>query len=378
MPFSSVPSRSLVPARGLASPTALALSLALAGGAGVAAADWYVGAGGGVSRLTPDASGSGFTLEEEYSAAVGVFGGRNVGSRYAVELGAYRLGEAGLSASESIEYSVISGGALGYVFGDPARIRRGEAIGGYLKLGLGAIDNASDVPLEQEDELSVWAAAGLDVPIGRSWGLRAELASFDGDAQAALASIVWRPRGAASRPDQAGAPSRSAASEPAKVPAARPDVSDARAPASDPQPTAPREAARPTPPVAPRTDRTPAVEQPTVTLADASFDGVLDGVVFAPGTATLTSAAERELDGLAARLLANPGITIEIRAHALAGSDSAAAKALSRDRAVATARRLAGQGVPVARLRARAFGSEQPPTEPDVPDERIEIGVIVP
>ena len=110
----------------------LLLCLPLLHGASATAVDgdWYVGAGGGVSRLTPDTDGSPFTLEESTSAAVGAFGGREFGRRYAVELGATRLGEAGLSDDQSVDYTVISGGVLGYVLGDLPRVRRGEAAGG--------------------------------------------------------------------------------------------------------------------------------------------------------------------------------------------------------------------------------------------------------
>ena len=384
------------------SPTALALSLALALGAGHAgAAGWYVGAGGGVSRLTPDASDSRFALEEKSSAAVGVFGGRTFGSRYAAEFGATRLGEAGLSGEEAIEYSVISAGALGYVFGDPDRIRRGETTGGYLKLGLGAIDNESDVPLEREDDLSIWAAVGLDVPFGRTWAFRAELASFDGDAQAALASLVWRPvrraSGPASAPVAASSPVAGAGADPrgtasppepapAVVPAPAPLPDTARAPVAPPAPPSSADAPDPVEAVAPVRPATPPASScppssgagPLDARGCPLFDGVRPDIVFAAGTSTPTAAGERALAALAADLLAHPGITVEIRAHAGDGANPVADKTLSRERALATARALAGRGVPVPRLRARAFGSERPPAEPGAALERVELGIVPP
>lgn len=394
-------------------PCLMALT-ALGAPAIAAEGDWYVGAGGGVSRLTPDTDGSGFELEGETSAAVGVFGGRAFGGRYAFELGATRLGEAELSGDESISYSVLSGGVLGYVLGDVARVRRGEAAGGFLRLGLGAIDNASDVPLEQEDNVSVWAGVGADVPLGRAWGLRAELASFDGDAQAATVALVWRPRGggrpaivasgavtepgpdpvATSRPaagDPPDTPPAPEPSRPAPAPPERPVIASAPVPEEMPAPsTAPRPEAssssardiaprpRPTPATSPAADcPPPSGGEPVDERGCARFAGVLDGVGFAPGTATLTDGGARALDRLANALLAEPGVTIEIRSHVAPGGDAAAAMTLSRERAIATARHLAGQGVPVARLRARAFGDEMPRAGAG-PDERIELDVVAP
>ena len=381
------------------------LTLTVVGAPAIAAGgDWYVGAGGGVSRLTPDTDGSGFELEGETSAAVGVFGGRAFGRRYAFELGATRLGEAELSGDEAIDYSVLSGGVLGYVVGDALRVRRGEAAGGFLRLGLGAIDNASDVPLEREDNVSVWVGIGADVPIGRAWGLRAELASFDGDAQAATVALVWRPRGggpavtvpraataseptAPSTPAAEDAPETSVASAP--TPTERSVVASAPAAEDAPETSA---TARPTVPAPTRDDVSPPRPAATPAGADcpppsgdepvdgrgcARFGGVLDGVEFAPGTATLTDGGARALEDLASALLAEPGITIEIRSHVASEGDAAAAMALSRERAVATARHLAGQGVPVARLRARAFGDEMPRAGGE-PDARIEIDVVAP
>ena len=373
----------------------LLLCLPLLHGASATAVDgdWYVGAGGGVSRLTPDTDGSPFSLEESTSAAVGAFGGREFGRRYAVELGATRLGEAGLSDDQSVDYTVISGGVLGYVLGDLPRVRRGEAAGGYLKLGLGAIDNASDVPLEREDNVAIWVGVGADVPLGRVWGLRAELASFDGDAQAATVALVWRPRrptasgpiasrgrdaAVAADPTPIPDPAPLPAPVPAPIPAPSPEAAPEPAPAPTPAPAERRTAeAVASPPAPPADCPAPAAGEPVDGRGCARFSGVLEGVEFAPGGAVLTEAGRAELDRLAAELVAEPGVTVEIRAHVATGAGPDAAKALSRERAIATARHLAGRGVPVARLRARAFGDERPRTDGG-PDDRIELAAVRP
>ena len=371
----------------------LLLCLPLLHGASATAVDgdWYVGAGGGVSRLTPDTDGSPFSLEESTSAAVGAFGGREFGRRYALELGATRLGEAGLSGDESIDYTVVSGGVLGYVLGDLPRVRRGEATGGFLRLGLGAIDNASDVPLEKEDNVAIWAGVGADVPLGRTWGLRAELASFDGDAQAATVALVWRPR----RPSASGpiasrgtdasvasgpAPIRDPSPAPVPAPAPIPEAAPEPAPVPTPAPAERRAAEAITIPPAPPVDcPAPVAGEPVDGRGCARFSGVRDGVEFVTGGAVLTATGRDELDRLAAELVAEPGVTVEIRAHVAAGTGAGpdAAKALSRERAIATARHLAGRGVPIERLRARAFGDERPRADGG-PDDRIELATVRP
>ena len=388
----------------------LVLGTAVASAAGDA---WYVGAGGGVSRLTPDTDGSAFTLEEDTSAAFGAFAGRPFGGRYAVELGATRLGEAGLSDGESIGYTALSGGVLAHLLGDAASVRRGEGAAGFLRLGLSVIDNASDVSLEKEDNLAPWLALGVDVPFGRRWALRAELASFDGDAQAATAALLWRaplagrsgggvlagePRPAPSPeppPEPPLEPPSELPSEPpraeppaATAPAATPPAAVPPAAVVDGGDATPRPLPRPLPDIAsvPRAATTPSVldcpppssGEPRDARGCALFSGVVDGVDFVPGTATLTAGGERRLDALAASLLDWPAVTVEIRAHVAAGTGAAAAAELSRARAIATARHLAGRGVPLERLRARAFGSERPRADGRGPDARIELGIVAP
>lgn len=94
-------------------------------------------------------------------------------------------------------------------------------------------------------------------------------------------------------------------------------------------------------------------------------------VGFLPGTSTLTSAAQSELDSLA-RWLQNvyPQLQVVVEAHVDAGKGPLAAKQLSEARAMAVYVYLFNKRVPIARMQAVGIGSEQPVAENRTPQGR--------
>ena len=329
--------------------------------------NWYVGAGAGVSRLDPDTDGSDFTLEDDASLAAGVYVGMDIGRRFGIEAAWTQLGEAGLSGGQDIDYSALSIGGIAYVLGEADARRRQEGWSGYLRLGLNKISNESDVLLAEEDNTAIWAGAGIQWPMSHSWGVRGELTSFDGDAQAAMASVYWRP-GA----QPAG---RSLQRTPVKAPQANPPAQP------KPEPTAPPASVAKAPaPVEPATRpaqqtvvtveeslsasasscAVPAAGEPLDAEGCALFSGVLQGVEFDGDTTQLSSVGETLLKRLAGSLNLYPELVVEIRVHTQTFAEPERARELSRARAVAVARYLVGQGVDVKRLKARAFGDTQP------------------
>jgi OOP family OmpA-OmpF porin len=107
------------------------------------------------------------------------------------------------------------------------------------------------------------------------------------------------------------------------------------------------------------------------------FDGdstpmVLHGVTFEPGRAVLRRDSYAVLDSVAALLVANPDVRIEIAGH----SDDVGAHSdnrhLSRARADAARAYLARRGVAPARLVARGYGESQPVATNDTPDGRAQ------
>jgi len=322
---------------------------------------WYVGAGAGVSRLAPETDGSQYTLDDEMSAAAGLYLGLDINDWLAAEAAYTRLGEATLSAGESVGYTAISVGAIAYVYGQRDIRTRQQGLSGYLRLGLNSIDNEASIDLNKADNTAIWLGAGLQWPVGRRWGVRGEVTSYDGDAQAAMASVYWR-----SAPD-AGAQPLSTARKPAATPTvAEPAVNTkpAPAPAPVPEPTvSPRQ-------IAASDCVQPAGSEPSDARGCALISGVLPGVDFQPDTATLTPDSLPLLKQLAATLEQNPDLVIEIQLHTQVYAKPGRAMQLSRERVLAVARYLASQSVDVKRLRARAFGSEQPRADNDTPEGR--------
>jgi len=155
---------------------------------------WYVGAGGGISKLSPDTTGSPFTLEDDQGTATTIYFGLDINDWLSAEAAYTDLGDAVLSQNQSISYTAASVGGIAYVYKNRGMDARQEGLSGYLRLGLNSIRNESEVLLNEADNTAVWIGAGIQYPLGRRIGIRAEIASIDGDAQVALASLYWRSR----------------------------------------------------------------------------------------------------------------------------------------------------------------------------------------
>jgi len=354
---------------------------------------WYAGVGTGLSGLTPDTDRAALDLEDDTSTALVGWMGRDVGRRLSLELGVADLGEAGISGNHTVGYRVASLGVLAHVVGDAGGIARRDGVSVYLRAGLSYIDNDSSLQLQRADDTAVWAGTGIEWPVGRGWGLRGELTRYDGDARAAWVGVYARSGTVGTRRDDGRLP-------PPRVPAGD-GSSTVRStpigPSPSPSPAAPA-VATPVPMPAPLPGPLPGptlasepvrpvgcvdatADEPRDERGCARFAGVLDRVEFIGATARLTPVAERALVRLAARLEGHPGTVVELRVHVAPMLTEAAALRLSRERAIAVARRLAQAGVPVPQLRARAFGDRQPLAATTGyprarPAGRVEIGVV--
>ncbi|MFK7891849.1 MAG: OmpA family protein [Granulosicoccus sp.] len=354
---------------------------------------WHIAIGTGLSVLEPETDGSNLTLEDDQGTVVSVNLGYDVNTLITTELGFTSLGSAALSNNESVDYQAISLGAVAYLVGERESHYRQEGLSAYLRFGVSKMDNESEVRLSKADDAAFWLGAGAQWPLGRSWSLRGELTSFDGDANALIASLVWR----------------NAKTRRARIA----DVSPVAAPVStvasvsEPEPvsTAVPQAVRtekPTPPLAPMpepkvvsTARVPettadfarqAAVAPESALAMnteaaradsggcysspmqasvsqsacAVLNGVLAGVDFKPDTSEITLLGKASLDRVASALKQYPQAVVELRAHTHEYSRAGLADQLSRDRVVNVARYLTTRGVPIRQLRARSFGSQRP------------------
>lgn len=354
---------------------------------------WYVGAGAGISRLTPDTDGSDFTLDDDGSMAASLYLGMDVSNWLGIEVAYTDLGEAGLSGDETVGYSALSLGGVAYVLGERDARRRQHAWSGYLRFGLNKIRNESDFELYKEDNTALWLGAGVQWPVGPTWGVRGELTSFDGDSQAAMASVYWRPTAQRNISGNTARVPPATVPRPVESPEDKPASKTVAAPAPDPVDTPVSK-----PVVTPLSEsQSPAATQfsgpsvsscavptagePLNSQGCALFSGVLQGVEFEGDTTTLTAIGETLLSRLAGTLNLYPELIVEIRVHTQTYTDPDRARSLSRERAVAVARFLVAQGIDVKRLRARAFGSTQPRAGNQTPggrrlNNRVELRVL--
>jgi len=354
---------------------------------------WQVGFNAGVSRLTPETEGSDFTLEDDQSTAASIYVGVDLNPIIAAELAFTSLGEASLSDNEDISYQAISLGATAYIWGEKESYRRAKGVSGYARLGFNAILNESDIELDESDNVALLFGLGVQYPFSDNWGMRAEITNFDGDAQALMAGVFWRTGETrrdegkaltgASRPVPATEP---VDAEPVTTPDSLPSESD-----TAPEPVVPdtTQPAQPTPSQGSLIQEvSPEPVQPEVTApvtgnnelaaragsacpasvlvkvpdpqACAVLNGVVEGLDFLVDTAKLTSSSTILLDRIVAAMIDNPSVVLEIRAHAQSLANAPAQQQLSSLRARAVARYLVQNGVPVSRLRAKAFGDTQP------------------
>jgi len=380
---------------------------------------WYIGAGGGISKLSPDTTGSPFTLEDDQGTATSIYFGLDINDWLSAEAAYTDLGEAMLSQNQSISYVAASVGGIAYVYRNRGLYARQEGLSGYLRLGLNSIRNESEVLLNEADNTAVWIGAGLQYPLGRRFGIRAEVASVDGDAQVALASLYWRSRNDG---DVNGRIVSATTAEDNQYSNGSDDLNDEfeseveefdsydddanfdiaaddgfgdefedefgdefgdefadadddfdteMLGSDDEFDTAMLDTESVDTSFASTAEcNEPAAGEPTDPAGCALFTGVIEGVDFQDGTASLTPQAEIALENLAARLRQYPNVTVELQTHTEQFGQSGVAMQLSRERALAVARYLTEQSVNVERLQARAFGSTQPRFDNGSPEGR--------
>ncbi|MFK8077907.1 MAG: OmpA family protein [Granulosicoccus sp.] len=437
--------RSVALAIGMGSSLLFSSQMAFASGA------WYIGLGGGASKLNPDTTTSAFMLEEEQGSAAGIYLGLDINDWLSAEAAYTDLGEAGLSNDQYIGYTAISVGGVAYVYRNRGMDSRQSGLSGYLRLGLNSVTNESNIQLNEADNTAVWMGAGVQYPLSDRFGLRAEVASFDGDAQVALASVYWRSRDDGStggftagsstegstssstrRDDQFGNDDFGETDEfdsfdvdgevanadfedatdlvlddpfesdtfdgndpfetdaldgndpfesdtfdgndPFETDALdgndpfETDTVDGNDPfetelldGNDPFETLDADPGLDGFPVASSTEcNEPAVGEPTDAAGCAMFTGVFEGIEFEGDTAILSIDAGFLLQNLAMSMNDYPRLVIELQVHTQNYAEPGRAMELSRERVLAIARFLASQGVDVQRLKARAFGSEDP------------------
>ncbi len=334
---------------------------------------FYGAIGGGASRLEPDTSAAqGIDVNDRVEPAGQITVGADLSNTFSVELHSADLGSAGLSPTGRINYHVNGGSVLMYAGNDRAA-RKGFM--GYGRVGVAVTENSpvGNVVFESNEDPQPLVGAGLEY-MGRHLGLRSEVIVFDKDAQFAQLGVIYRLGGGNGDVDELP---ETISPVPLPAPPANeqvleelPDLPDLPA-TVDTQPLAELE---PIPDLRDEDtdtdadgipnplDNCPATEQ-GMEVDDqgcAIFNGVVDGVNFARGSATLTGEAQVKLDNVISTLRDFPDALIAIAAHTDGTGREEDNLALSRERAISVARYLISRGVPKELMSARAFGEYRP------------------
>lgn len=318
---------------------------------------------GHVSNLDPDPGDSGLSVEESTGLGFGVLLGADIFDRWSIEAGYTDLGTATLNSAalgdQDIAYTAFSFSALFHLLGDSQDIAERNGFWTYLRLGASQVENESDLTLEEEDNLAIWAGVGVEYAFTSMLAVRAELASFDGDAQSISAGVVFRPfnRSSSGSLNRRPAVSQPPISRPpVAAPAPRPEI----VPVPQPSVETPRSTFENQAPIARSGCETPVFNEPVDRAGCAQLSGVQSGIQFVNETAELTSNSRVAIANIAGAMQAAPELRVEIQAHASSNRGPQAAQDISKQRVVAVARALIAAGVSVNRLGARAFGNEAP------------------
>lgn len=183
----------------------------------------------------------------------------------------------------------------------------------------------------------------------------------------------------------AGQPAPSVTPEPSVTPApAAPDTAlrGARPGARNP-PRAQQPAPTPAPTPAPAPPQAAAPGRNAPGPVGKIVPGVIPAVGFAPGTARLSPSSYVALDSIAAILIADPTVTVEVSAHSDNSRSAAESMRLTGLQADAVHDYLVLKGVPYQQVVSRGYGSTVPRTPDTTPtgraaNRRVEIRFVAP
>jgi len=150
---------------------------------------WYLGAGAGMSRLKPDTNNTGFSVSDKYDFAYKVSAGYDWSEHISTEAFYTDLGEAGISPYGEVEYKVFGVSGLYYFRNRPAN-QQGYNL--YGKLGVGRMNNDSDLRYKRDHDYHVLFGAGIEHGLTRNFTLRLDLELFDEDAQLLSINLLRR------------------------------------------------------------------------------------------------------------------------------------------------------------------------------------------
>ena len=301
---------------------------------------WYLGLGGGVSRLKPDERSIDYRLVDRQDSAFNAVLGVDVFRHLSGELQINHLGTARLEPSAEVTYRVFGASALLYTpaIGGQQEPRTGWRLFG--RLGTGVLDNTSSVRYEKKNGYHLLSGLGVEYGTAGPLAVRLEYTRYDRDALYAGLALIYRSGTQGIEKPEA----ENAFSEVIKLP-----------PFSA-MPEAGFEAEN---------------DIDCLNTTDCRmFDGVVSGITFESGRASLTASAKQELAELAERLKVHSSIAMLVMAHTDSQGRADFNLALSRSRAEAVVGFLVSHGISSERLLARAYGESLPIASNHTPEGR--------
>lgn len=278
---------------------------------------FYIGIGAGISRVDPESQTNAIEVGDEFSEGFSVAFGYDFTSwlsleGYAADLGSASIDFLGERVGD-VDYKVYGVSALGtfYRAGSSAG-RSGFSL--YSRAGIGVIDTDSELDFERDNNLHVAFGVGAEYALRNGFAFRAELNSYDTDAQLAQITVLKRFGGRR-----------------VSTPSNRPVVIPPVAPAAPPAP-------------------------PALTVA---VPASLPKTYFNFDQHSLTADARSTVSDIAALLKDLDGLVV-IEGHADHTGGEEYNQVLSVKRANAVRDMLAAQGIDPARFLVRGFGETRP------------------
>lgn len=308
---------------------------------------FYIGAAGGVSDLSPESQTDALTVDDESDSGGKFMIGYDLSRRIGLELAAADLGSAEIGPNNAgeVDYSVVELSGLYHFFnlsGWNALVER-RGLGAFVKLGVGVLDNESELEFERENDVHLSGGIGLEYGLPIGLALRGEYEAFDEDARLASLGLLWRFGGSNGfAPEDDGLFSSGGV---AGTTTAATIVDDSD---GDGVPNSIDDC--------PNT----AVGATVTATGCAIFGGVLEGVNFEVNSDVLLDEAQVALNVAADVLLRDPTLKVEVQSHTDSQGSEAYNIELSKKRALSTVRYLILRGVPQQQLTARAFGEVKP------------------
>ena len=314
----------------------------------------YGGIGIVGSRLDPDTDAVSQSVDRRQGVGGSLTLGYDLLPRLSLEGHFADLGEADLRPDGGVDYRVGGIDVLLYGLNDAGQrwLRQGFSLFG--RLGVGAIEVDSDLPIERVNQYSLLTGLGVEYGFDNGVGVRAELVSHDTDARYAQVGMIYRF-------GSAGIPLASASRDGSSIDDRRnASAADQAEAAQQPEARQPVDAdADGVPDVR---DDCPAssADMPVDETGCDALDNASDLVGFAFDSTRLSDEAKATLDAVIAVMLETPDARIVIDAHTDNVGSAVDNLRLSAGRAVAVARYLVDNEIDGDRLQPRAFGESQP------------------